>query len=191
MGTQKRLRGRYPALRSAWQAHIPHEAGVEPYYDWLVHVGSLTARLRQRCSAFRVQVLRQGLALPYADEARLLRLRAGELAWARDVLLLCGGSPVVYAHSVLPQASVRGGWHLFAGLGTRPLGAILFSDPLVRRMPFAFRRLDGRHPLYHRAAEAAGPDLPALWARRSVFERRAKPILLTEIFLPRILKLQP
>jgi chorismate--pyruvate lyase len=184
-------RSRRSGLGTGWHAHLPHGPAVEPYYDWLVHVGSLTERLRRRCSGFRVVVLRQELARPGADERGVLHLARRDLAWVRDVLLLCGGRPVVFAHSVLPRSGLRGGWHLFAGLGARPLGAILFTDPLVRRMPFAFRRLDPRHPLYHRAAEAAGAPAGGYWARRSAFLRRGKPVLVTEVFLPEILALQP
>ena len=184
-------RSRHEAPRTGWHTHLPHGPEVEPYYDWLVHVGSLTERLRRRCAEFRVVLLRQELARPGDDERRILHLAHRDLAWVRDVLLLCGGRPVVFAHSVLPRSGLRGGWHLFAGLGARPLGAILFTDPLVRRMPFAFNRLDPRHPLYHLAARAAGDPGGALWARRSAFLRRGKPILVTEVFLPEILGLRP
>ena len=184
-------RSRHEAQRTGWHTHLPHGPAVEPFFDWLVHVGSLTERLRRRCTDFRVVLLRQELARPGADERGVLHLARRDLAWVRDVLLLCGGRPVVFAHSVLPRSGLRGGWHLFAGLGARPLGAILFTDPLVRRMPFAFHRLDPRHPLYHLAARAAGDPGGALWARRSVFLRRGKPILVSEVFLAEILELRP
>lgn len=184
-------RSRRSGFRTGWHAHLPHGHEVEPYYDWLVHVGSLTERLRRRCAEFRVVLLRQELARPGDDERGVLHLGRRDLAWVRDVVLLCAGRPVVFAHSVLPRSGLRGGWHLFAGLGARPLGAILFTDPLVRRMPFSFLRLDARHPLYHRAAQAGGQAASACWARRSVFVRRGKPILVTEVFLPEILALPP
>ncbi|MGB0128858.1 MAG: chorismate lyase [Rhodocyclaceae bacterium] len=181
--------------RNRWLQRLPRPHGSDPYYHWLVHVGSLTARLRQCCDEFRVVVLRQRLELPSEDEQPGLSLRRGEVAWVREVLLLCGGRPVVFAHSVLPRRCVRGGWHLLAGLGARPLGAILFSDPRIRRLPFAFQKLDSRDPLYHRAEAAArdfGGAVPSeLWARRSLFCRGGRPILVTEAFLPDILLLNP
>lgn len=179
--------------RNKWAERLPHSRSSDPYYDWLVHVGSLTGRLRERCPDFQVALLRQGLERPGGDEQPGLHLRRGETAWVREVALLCSGEPAVFAHSVLPRRSVRGAWHLLAGLGTRPLGALLFADPRIRRMPFAFHKLDSRDRLYHRAAAAArqfGKTAPVeLWARRSLFCRGGKPILVTEVFLPAILKL--
>ena len=181
--------------RGGWKARLLRGRGSEAYFDWLVHVGSLTERLRRRCPDFRVTLVRQELARPGRDERTELRLGHHELAWVRDVLLRCNGRPVVFGHTVLPRRGVRGAWHLVAGLGTRPLGAILFTDPKISRMPFAFSRLDARTALYHRVAAAAygscGRAPRELWARRSVFCRGGKPILLTEVFLPEILALHP
>jgi len=125
------------AARDGWKTHLLRGHDSEPYYDWLVHVGSLTGRLRQCCDDFRVALLRQELARPGRDEWAGLHLAHRDLAWVREVVLYCADTPMVFAHSVLPRRGVRGAWHLVAGLGTRPLGAILFADPLIRRMPFA------------------------------------------------------
>ena len=81
-------------------------------------------------------------------------------------------------------------------LGARPLGAALFSDPAIARLPLACRRLDGRDARYHRAAAALArqspaPALPAaLWARRSVFLLRGRALMVSEAFLPAILELR-
>ncbi len=134
-------------------------------------------------------LLRQELARPGRDEWAGLHLAHRDLAWVREVVLYCADTPMVFAHSVLPRGGVRGAWHLVAGLGTRPLGAVLFADPLIRRMPFAFHRIDARHALYHKAV--APPTTMVLrrprelWARRSVFRRGGRPILVTESFSAR------
>jgi len=103
----------------------------------------------------------------------------------REVLLYCGERPVVYAHTVLAPRGLRGPWRMVAGLGRRPLGAALFSDPRLRRRPLRFRRLAARDALYRRAAEVDNPGLGAApWARRSLFVRRRAALLVTEVFLP-------
>jgi chorismate--pyruvate lyase len=162
---------------------------------WLRDAGSLTARIRARCERFAVQVVCQKLARVHRDEALLLGLRPGERAWVREVLLVADGRPVVFARSLLPPRNVRGAWNLFHGMGSRPLGQALFSDPAISRLPLACRRLDGRDARYHRAQAALIRYAPAqslprtLWARRSVFLLRGSALMVSEAFLPEILEL--
>lgn len=167
-----------------WQAHLPLQLRQDPLRPWLAGKGSLTARIQRRCRHFSVAVARQELARPHADEAGVLGIRRGRLAWVREVVLHADGRPVVFARSILPMGSLRGAWRLFAGVGGRPLGAALFADPRIRRGALAWKKLDGRHPL-GRAAARSG----ALWARRSLFYRNGRPLLVSEVFLPEILRL--
>jgi len=98
----------------------------------------------------------------------------------------------VFARSLVAETTIPAAWHLLHGLGGRPLAAVLFDDPRVRRAPLEAARLDARDPRWHHAARATGAaDLPALWARRSAFHRAGVPLLITEIFLPAILNLAP
>jgi chorismate--pyruvate lyase len=168
-----------------------HPSVLDALYPWLTDHGSLTARIRARCGDFRVQVLSQRLGPPHVDEAAMLGLRRGELAWVREVLLIADGRPVVFARSVLPRRNVRGAWNLFHGIGSRPLGAALFADPRIAREPLTAARIDCRDARYHRAIASAGiaPVRAGLWARRSVFRLRGRALLVTEVFLPAILEL--
>ena len=109
----------------------------------------------------------------------------------REVTLYCGEQPVVFAHSVIPRAGLNGPWHGLGTLGNRPLGAALFADPQVRRLPLQFKQLGPRHALFRRACGALARRPPHLWARRSVFVLKRQPILVTEVFLPAILELAP
>ena len=118
------------------------------------------------------------------DEAALLGLRRGAAAWIREVWLHDGDTQVVFARSVLPRNSLRGAWRTLGRLGSRPLGAVLFADARVMRRPLAFCKLGHRHPLLKNLAQS-GP----LWARRSVFVRDGRRILVTEVFLPGVLTL--
>lgn len=158
-----------------------------PLRDWLADHGSLTRRLQARCPGFAVQRLAQGIARPQADECAELGLAPGRVAVVREVLLLCAGKPVVFAHSAVALEGLRGPWVGLSSLGNQSLGAALFADPMVVRHPLEYRRLDARHPLY-RAAAAHLTETPRfLWARRSRFERAGSPILVTEVFLPEVL----
>ncbi len=74
-------------------------------------------------------------------------------------------------------------------LGNRSLGSLLFTHPLVIRQPLHYKALRSHHPLY-RSAAAVLTDAPdRLWARRSLFYLHDAPLLVTEVFLPEILKL--
>ncbi|MDQ8022910.1 MAG: chorismate lyase [Moraxellaceae bacterium] len=177
------------AFVERWQRRPPFPP-QHALHPWLTDAGSLTARIAARCGRVSVRVLAQRLAVPRHDEALLAGIRPGRRAWLREILLCADGVPVVYARSVLPREALRSGWAMFAGIGNRPLGAALFSDPLIARGPLAVRRLDARDARYHRAVASAGSAQPRqLWARRSRFERQGRALVVCEIFLAAILDL--
>ena len=159
------------------------------YRQWLIDGGSLTRRLQLLSNSFAVQPLSLRSARPQIDEAMLLGLQPRRYALLREVYLYCENRPVVFAHSVLPHASLRGDWQKLGGLGTRPLGAALFADPRVVRTPLSYCKLSSHHPLFARATAALDEMPSELWARRSVFLLKNWPILVTEVFLPGVLKL--
>lgn len=135
--------------------------------------------------------LRQGRGKAWRDEAPLLDARREESVLVREVFLYCGERPAVFARSVLMPTGLRGPWHALDDLGSRPLGAALFADPRVKRMPLRFRKINPHHPLYHRATVPLSTRPPHLWARRSVFCLGGRPLLVTEVFLPAIFELRP
>ncbi len=137
-----------------------------------------------------MQPLRNGLAAVAHDEAVLVGVRTHQFAYSREVFLHADGRAVVFAHSTCAPQHLRGPWAALAGLGHRPLGAMLFAHPLVTRMPLRFKALRTHHPLHWRiAAQLPVPEV--LWARRSLFTLHGAPLLVTEVFLPEILKLRP
>jgi chorismate--pyruvate lyase len=170
--------------RQGWLVH-PHSL-PRSLRHWLSDRGSLTQRLKARCASFRVVPLSTGLARPNADEYHLLGMAPGTRAYVREVMLLCDEVPVVFAHSVLPHASLRGGWNGITRLGSRSLGEALFSDHRIARQPLAYRHLRHDHPLLRSIAEQQVLTIGRLWGRRSVFCLNTHPLLVTEVFLPAI-----
>ncbi len=156
--------------------------------DWLTDRASLTAKLTARATRFRVQRLHQRRGICLADEAALIGLARPRQAIERDVLLLCDGRPLVYAHTVVPLAATASQWPLFGALGERSLGTTLFGDPCVVRGALHYARLRAGHPLLQRARAAAGIDAAdgALFARRCLYRRKGGLLLVTEVFLPHI-----
>lgn len=171
-----------------WNIAAPG-AGAE-LAPWLRDTGSLTQRIQQRCSNFSVRNVKNSLARIAPDESALLGIAPQRLAWSREVFLCADEQPVVFAHSTCAARDLRGAWQAVRCLGNKPLGALLFSHPQVVRQPLHYKALHAHHPLYRRAASVL-PDPPdRLWARRSLFYLHNAPLLVTEVFLPEILKLQ-
>jgi chorismate--pyruvate lyase len=162
----------------------------DPWRPWLTWRGSLTWRITARARDFRVEVIRQGLHVPNEDEYSSLGQPAHRRALVREVVLRADGVPVVLAHSIAAWRDLSGVWRGLRGLGSRPLAEALFTDPLVARRPLEFVRIDSRHPLWKRARRVLGRDFPVLWARRSRFVKRGRPLLVTEVFLPALLDLR-
>ncbi len=158
------------------------------YQHWLIDNASLTQRLKLRYSAFHVKPTRMHYAKVLQDEGAILHHSASQNALVREVALVAGNKPRVFAHSVLPKRSLRGDWHGFGRLGNKPLGEALFANPKVQRAPFQYKKLRRQHPLYQKAIQHCDHTVPFLWARRSVFSLKCVSILVTEIFLPAILE---
>lgn len=169
-----------------WQ---PAPAAAGDYRPWLTDRGSLTARIKARCADVRVEVVFQGLRRPDRDESFMFASGRRARVLVREVFLRCDETPVVFAHTVLDPADLCGPWRSVARLGTRPLGAALFADARIERHPLRVRKIGRDHEL-HRRLSAHLPHAPrSLWARRSLFRLHDSPILVTEVFLPEILRL--
>ncbi|MEO8104247.1 MAG: chorismate lyase [Betaproteobacteria bacterium] len=169
----------------AWHGMPPSHGDAEfgRLHPWLASRGSLTARIIEHFRRFNLVRIVQRAELPNVDERRELGLRDRELAVVREVLLRDGEAPLVFAHSVAARRDLRGAWRGLSRLGARPLADMLFNDLAVVRLPMEYRKLDARHPLYRRAQQVAPFAARAVWARRSVFLKNGRPLLVTELFL--------
>lgn len=157
------------------------------YAAWLRDPSSLTQRVQAACSGrFHVAVLSQAWQAPSRSEARALHLRPGVRALVRQVCLMCDDTPWVYACTVIPRGTLTGAQRRLARLHTRPLGAVLFADPTMRRGRAEVARLMHGDCLFAQAAAALSQPPAEIWARRSLFFLRDKPLLVTEAFLPAI-----
>ena len=145
-----------------WQ-RAPTAAG--PYRPWLTDRGSLTARIAARYPGVWVEVVFQGLRRPDLDERFVFADGGQARVLVRDVLLCCGETPVVFAHTVLRPQDLNGPWRSVARLGSRPLGAALFADPRIRRFPLRQRKIGLHHELHRRMRtrrrSSAGPRVGA------------------------------
>ena len=151
---------------------------------WLFDASSLTARMIELCGQdFSVRVISQRWQKLSAEEASAMSLKHVRSALVRQVLLCCGDRPLVYARTVIPVTTVRGAQRCYANMGNRPLGAMLFADRTMRREDVQVASL----PASHSVNQFSKADEP-VWGRRSVFRVAGKPLLVSEFFLPELIK---
>jgi chorismate--pyruvate lyase len=156
--------------------------------SWLADTASLTLKLTAHSGCFSIRRLRQAQEVCLADEFPALRLPRRRRVQEREVLLLCDGEAMVYAHTIVPLHATAADWPFFGVLGERSLGSTLFGDPRVGRGPLEFARLPLQHPIVHRACRALGQESihGPLYARRCLYRRNHGLLLVTEAFLPAI-----
>ena len=161
---------------------------------WLSDPDSLTARLLAASDGdFRVQVLCQGWRRVMSNETAALSCSTEESAFIRHVHLICMGRPWVFARTVIPANNLKGPMHALTKLGNKPLGAYLFSRPNLKRGPLELVRLQAGQRLHQEALNQslmAGSEngKTAIWGRRSTFTLEGGPLLVSEFFLPNLLR---
>ncbi len=120
------------------------------------------------------------------NERLLLSLRHGTAGFVRQVRLVCRNEPCVFARTVIPNATLSGARRRLARLGNKPLGAVLFADPGMRRGALQLARISPGEGLFAAATRGLQPAPLEIWGRRSVFYLKGNPLLVSEIFLPGI-----
>lgn len=163
---------------------------IEPeILSWLDDKGSLTQRLKNRCQEqFSVNVLAEEWSKPELSEVRLLRIPRFQQVLLRQVHLKCNDDIYVYARSVIPLSTLKGKHRRLLYLGSKPLGEYLFSSPNLKRSRVEWSKLTPESSLYRMAMANQQQHSEPVWGRRSLFHIDGKPLLVSEFFLPKLLK---
>lgn len=179
-------------LRSAWNRVDSGEIHRAPrqWQSWLSDCGSLTQNIEKAIGQkLEVQILRDFSQSLNSDESRYFHFKIRRCR-VREVLLCANGIPLVMAHSVIPTLSSSGSNHAILRLGTKPLGAVLFSKTRKHskaKPPRDIARLDKSSDLWKRCSKHFKNLSSPLWARRTLYRLKGHPILVNEIFLPALL----
>ena len=179
-------------LRSSWNRVGSGEIHRAPreWQPWLSDTGSLTQKIEKAVGQkLEVQVLRDCPQTLNSDESRYFHFKIRRCR-VREVLLCVNGIPLVMAHSVIPTLSASGSNHAILRLGTKPLGAVLFSKTRMHSKAKPARdiaRLDKTSVLWKKSAQHFSGLSSPLWARRTLYRLKGHPILVNEIFLPALL----
>lgn len=171
--------------RDAQSFHLP-----EHLQSWLLDPSSLTARLKQHCQDFKVEVLGQKIE-PCSPEEATIDINAGQEVLVREVLLFCDKKPHVFARSLLPLSSLTGEEEKLANLGSQSLGQVLFNHPHLQRKCIEVASFSAQSRVAELALSCQLPLTDNLWGRRSTFVVDDKPLIVAEIFLPESFAYQP
>jgi chorismate--pyruvate lyase len=150
---------------------------------WLARPGALTAGLRQ-WGALSLSVVFEGSNSPAPDEVQALEVKPRTRIWIREVSMSLDGVPCVIARSVTRLPDSRTIWRGIRNLASRPLADLLYDDRTIRRGSFQASRASERQGIWLAVKHAGHDKTMPLLARRSVFTRHQKQLLVTECFLP-------
>jgi len=172
-----------------WQPLTPHTQNLIPQelHSWLIDTGSLTAKLRNLCNSFSVHLLQQRERKAFPHESTLLELADNKQLIDREVQLYCDEIPVVYARSLIPVRAISDRFKDLDNMGERPLGEKIFSDPQLNRSPIEWCAMNSENPNFGNACRNVTRTPARLYGRRSLFYGAAKPIMISEFFLPGIM----
>ncbi len=148
--------------------------------QWLFDPVSLTAKLKQISSQFKLEILGETWFKPGEFDG----LNFDEPTLVREVLLYCQNQPWVFAHSQIPESTIAAGNQSLSQLGEQPLGEMIFRHPNIRRQTIEVAEFDSLTQVYKLAGQVSKSDLPdVLFGRRSLFKLADKPLTVSEIFL--------
>ncbi|QSX40840.1 chorismate--pyruvate lyase family protein [Shewanella cyperi] len=144
--------------------------------DWILAPGSLTARLKALGLGFEVRVLGEGF-IAAGDEQM-------SAPWVREVLLCLGGIPWVFARTLVPTSLLNQCQAELMGLGDKPLGELLFSDPRFIPGRIEVASFNNCSRLAQLAASLSQTVTGPLWGRRRYFGFGHDELTVCEMFLP-------
>ena len=158
-------------------------------HSWLLDPTSLTARLKEHCQKFRVELLGQHIEYCHDDEV-FEGITTENKVIVREVLLYCDEVPHVFARSILPLSSVTGTEESLANLGTQSLGQVLFNNSSLKRKAIEVSPFNTSSTVAQLSKNLGLNVTHDLWGRRSIFVVESKPIMVAEVFLPNAIAYQ-
>lgn len=168
---------------------IPRKQVPFSLRDHLLNPGSMTACLENLLqSSLTMKVLMQRQILPYRSESQLLNLLPQRWALVREIMFYSNNQPLLFGRSVFPFSSMVGAARRLPNqLNQDSISTILFRDYSLERSEFELAQVDPRHCEYQTILPFL-TKTQSTWARRSIFFYKHKPLLVTEMFLPALIK---
>ncbi|KTS37237.1 hypothetical protein NS228_12175 [Methylobacterium indicum] len=173
---------------ACWSA-VPPSGTSATQKDWLTRPGSLT-KLLATLGELRLVVILEKPSPPWKEDLDFLNAAPEDRFWIREVLLLVDGEPCVFGHTVVRLDDSEGAWRSLRHLGDRPLAELLYQDTEVIRSALTSAEMESSHPMAERVCEVVSRGRALsngrLLARRSIFQRSSRPLLVVECMLPEL-----
>lgn len=149
---------------------------------WLGNSGSLTQRFKsQYPNDTDFRLLFEGKGDPYCEELKLLDLTGECQQWIREIAWYFQEHCWVVARVVVPWQQ---GFEDVIAMGNRSIGNLLFHDNFIAES-IQVQQIPTTHPYHVFARRVVNLAIDSkLWARRRIFSRDNKRLLVSEIFLP-------
>jgi chorismate--pyruvate lyase len=159
----------------------------ENVQSWIYEPGSLTQRLRDYYGdAIAVKILLHQWNIPFLSERKLLKLSENRYSLTREVLLHADGKPLILARTIIPATTIKVAKSNLSHLGCRPLGEVIFSYPKLERIEMDVTLIQ-QSTWTQSALDEANINQP-IWGRRTVYAIAHQQMLVSEFFLPEVLK---
>jgi chorismate lyase len=164
------------------QHHLP-----ENVQSWAYEAGSLTQRLRDYYgNTIAVNILFHQWRAPFLSERKQLHLPPHRYGLIREVMLHTNGKPLLLARTIIPEVTIKVAHRNLSHLGTRPLGEVIFSYPDLERITMDLALI--APATWTEQARRNTNITQPIWGRRTVYAIQKRPMLVSEFFLPEILR---
>ncbi len=151
---------------------------------WLCYCGSFTEKVRAfstSTSPLTIQIIKEGVGLAKDGIDAFFDCR---YFFFREILIYLGNRKLMFARSVMPKTASWQYKKKFRGLGSRPLGEMLFARQGLIRKELKIAKISSDYPEFGLIANNENNHTSFIWARQSIFTKEKNILLLTEYFSP-------
>lgn len=135
--------------------------------SWLLEKGPITKRISKNYE-FELNLLKDDIASINQEERDFLCHDDRDIK-VREVILLADRSPLVYAKSLIPSATIKYGFAELGKLGRKPLGDILFEKEIFFKTNVMYAEFSYNENIF--------------WGRKTRYLVKELPLSVMEVFL--------
>lgn len=151
---------------------------------WVTHQDSLTELLQSKARDVRLALLGQRWESPNWWDQWFLQIQS-ETVLHREIVMWAGNEACWYARTIIPQEAYQSGAALFSRLQKESLGALIFNEPMIKRVYMRYYPISDQSAEYHWLDPSLHCGANVLWVRQSgLIVNDIFPFFLIETLLP-------